>query len=87
VSEETPEMESAYANAKVGDPAIFVQRMDVHDPHLDVQYCGFEWTESPFDPPLEGDVWGCTRSRGHKPPHVAEGFSGVLAIHGTPPGQ
>lgn len=74
-------MEQRYATAQVGDPAIFVDRMHITDPDLEVTYCAFEWNEDPFDPPVEGDVWGCTRSLGHKPPHVAEGFSGVKAIH------
>lgn len=74
-------MRADYERAQVGDPPIFMRRVAMTREPTAIQYCAFEWSEDPFDPPLEGDVWACTRVPGHPPPHVAEGFRAIHAIH------
>jgi hypothetical protein len=83
VSDESEEMRRLYATVRVGDPPIFPFRfmangqLNLDD---DIQYCQHEWNDDPADPPIEGDVWSCTRAPGHKGPHVAEGFRSVYAV-------
>lgn len=76
-------MRARYERASPGDPPIFMDRVRASftDPDFSLEYCGFEWTDSPMDPPLEGDVWACTRVPNHPPPHVAEGFRAVHAVY------
>lgn len=77
---ETNEMVAYYATAKEGDQSQFEARFGSERPTRG-SLCNYEWNDDPWDPPIPGDVWSCTRAPGHPMPHVAEGITKIYAVH------
>lgn len=74
VTVETPEVADPYVDIKVGDTPPLVALNN------DIPVCSFTWYAAD-DNPDELSPWTCTRIPEHAPPHVAEGFSRVMAVH------